>query len=101
MAEDRKKFFREGELMEALIDDIDRQELLQLQRLVSDPADPINLADYPKGNTAFISRDGNVINMGGENYYRSCGVPVRELTSCVKRVGHRAKHEDYYGEEAD
>lgn len=57
-----------------------------------------NLKDHPLGHTAFVSGDDSVINLGGENYYKACGFPVRTLTSCVKPSGHRNEHEDFYGE---
>jgi hypothetical protein len=59
-----------------------------------------DLKDHPLGSTAFISGDDTVINLGGENYYKACGSPVRERTSCVKRSGHKNEHEDFYGERA-
>lgn len=56
-----------------------------------------DLKDHPKGHTAFIADDDTVINLAGENYYRACGTPVREFTSCVKRVNHTGSCEDFYG----
>lgn len=57
-----------------------------------------NLREHPLWHSAFISGDDTVINLGGENYYRACGVQVEEHTSCVKRLGHPGKeHEDFYG----